>query len=117
MGDLSIHFDRAEFACQCKCGEDTVDALLLEALEAIRNHFEKPIRVTSGFRCKRHNERIGGSKNSQHTKGRAADIVVSGTSPSDVADLAEDLGMSVGRYSTFTHLDSRTGPPVRWRED
>jgi uncharacterized protein YcbK (DUF882 family) len=114
MGDISVHFDRDEFACSCGCGFDTVDTLLLEALESIRNEFEKPIKVTSGCRCMAHNRDIGGALNSQHKKGRAADIKVSSVLPSVVADFAEDLGMSVGRYNTFTHIDSRSGPPARW---
>jgi len=114
MGDVSVHFNRSEFACQCGCGYNTVDALLLEALEAIRTHFEAPIRVASGCRCPSHNFDVGGAQHSQHKRGRAADIVVKGVSPADVATLAEDLGMSVGRYVSFTHIDSRTGVPKKW---
>jgi uncharacterized protein YcbK (DUF882 family) len=114
MGDVSVHFNRSEFACSCGCGFDTVDTVLLEGLEAIRNHFERPIKVTSGARCTVHNAKVGGSRASQHKKGRAADIQVSRVSPNDVATLAEELGLSVGRYTTFTHLDSRTGPPVHF---
>lgn len=111
---ISPHFDRDEFACKCKCGFDTVDALLLEALDAIRTHFNQPVTVTSACRCNTHNKKVGGSTNSQHKKGRAADIQVRNTSPSAVATFAEELGMSVGRYETFTHIDSRSGPPARW---
>jgi uncharacterized protein YcbK (DUF882 family) len=114
MGDISVHFNRDEFACQCGCGFDTVDALLLEALESIRAHFERPIRVTSGCRCKGHNASVGGTPRSLHKQGRAADIQVSKVPPEEVATLAEALGMSVGRYKTFTHVDSRTGVPKRW---
>jgi len=32
------------------------------------------LKVTSGYRCKRLNATVGGSKNSQHVKGEAADI-------------------------------------------
>ncbi len=91
-----------------------MDVVLLEALEAIRNHFERPVKVTSACRCTEHNKAIGGALGSQHKKGRAADIQVSSVSPSSVANFAEDLGMSVGRYSTFTHIDSRSGPSARW---
>jgi len=31
-----------------------------------------------------------------------------------VADYAKELGLSVGRYDTFTHVDSRSGPPRMW---
>lgn len=39
-----------------------------------RAHFGKPLRVTSGYRSKELNEAIGGSKNSQHSKGEALDL-------------------------------------------
>ena len=76
MGDLSEHFSREEMACKCGCGLDTVDAELLSLLEKIRAHFDRPITINSGCRCEAHNRAVGGSKNSQHLIGRAADIVV-----------------------------------------
>jgi hypothetical protein len=42
--------------------------------EPIRNHFKKPIRISSGYRSKLLNAGINGAKNSQHTKGQAIDI-------------------------------------------
>jgi hypothetical protein len=42
--------------------------------EPIRNHFNVPIGVSSGYRSKDLNEAIGGSKTSQHCKGEALDI-------------------------------------------
>lgn len=114
MGDLSHNFDREEFACQCGCGFDTADAALLEYLETIRSHFDRPVWITSGCRCDEHNDAEGGSPDSQHLLGRAADIVVDGVPPSIVAELAEQLNIpGVGRYETFTHIDTRTGF-ARW---
>lgn len=43
-------------------------------LEHIREEALSPIIVTSGFRNTILNGKVGGSKNSQHCKGRAADI-------------------------------------------
>jgi len=114
MGDISEHFNRSEFACKCGCGFDTVDAVLLQTVEKIRTHFGKPVVVNSSCRCPKHNAKVGGAENSQHKKGRAADIVVKSVDPAVVADYAESLGVSVGRYSTFTHVDSRSGPVARW---
>ena len=105
---LSDNFSRTEFACKCGCGFDTVDSLTLEALESIRKHFNKPVTVTSGCRCLAHNKAVGGSE------GRAADIQVKGVEPSAVADYATSLGFSVGRYDSFTHVDSRSGPLAYW---
>lgn len=43
-------------------------------LEKIRTIYNKPIIVTSGYRCERLNKAVGGVKTSQHVKGQAADI-------------------------------------------
>jgi uncharacterized protein YcbK (DUF882 family) len=114
MGDLSKHFNRSEFSCRCNCGQDTVDAVLLEQLEEVREHFGVPVTITSANRCVRDNERVGGMPNSQHLYGRAADIIVRDVEPDDVADFLEDKASGLGRYSTFTHLDSRSGFNARW---
>ena len=114
MGDISIHFSRKEFACKCKCGFDTVDVVTLRSLEAIRVHFNAPVTVTSACRCVDHNAAVGGKAKSQHLLGRAADVQVAGIEPEKVATYAENLGMSVGRYNTFTHIDSRSGTPAKW---
>ena len=114
MGDLSEHFDRSEFACKCGCGFDTVDAELLEALELIRQHFDRPIVVNSACRCPAHNVAVGGGRNSQHLLGRAADILVHHTDPAIVAELARQMGIGgVGDYESFTHIDTRSGT-ARW---
>jgi len=113
---ISPHFRRAEFACNCGCGFDTVDTDTLAILEAVRTHFGKPVVVNSGCRCPDYNRRVGGAPNSQHTLGRAADIRVQGVEPDAVYDwLAANFPTaSLGRYSTFTHVDTRTHGPARW---
>lgn len=45
-----------------------------EVFEPLRNHFNKPIKVESFFRCSKLNKAIGGAKYSQHMKGQAIDI-------------------------------------------
>jgi len=42
--------------------------------QPIREHFGKPIFISSGYRSKALNEAIGGSQTSQHSKGEAIDI-------------------------------------------
>lgn len=111
MGDLSPHFSRAEFRCKClQCDFDTVDAVLLEVLESVRYYYDLPVIITSGCRCAAHNATVGGSANSQHLLGRAADIVVKGMSPDAVANYLEQTypgRLGIGRYAGFTHVDSR----------
>jgi hypothetical protein len=46
-------------------------------IDKIYEHFEGcVIVITSGYRCPRLNAIVGGSKNSQHTRGEAVDLVV-----------------------------------------
>lgn len=114
MGDLSPHFSRSEFACKCGCGQDTVDAGLLAVLEKVREHFGASVTINSGNRCEAYNQRIGGAKASQHRLSRAADITVRGVDPAEVhawIDGWHEGGL--GRYPTFTHVDSRSGR-TRW---
>lgn len=53
---------------------------LLNALQIIRDALGKPIKITSGYRCPRLNQIVGGVSNSSHMKAWAADIQVDGMS-------------------------------------
>lgn len=88
---------------RCRDGTDTIliDEGLVVLLQCIREHFGKPVTITSGYRTASHNTRVGGSKSSQHLLGRAADIQVQDTDPLAVAAYAESLMPGwggVGRY-------------------
>lgn len=68
--------------------DDEIESLvqLVEnVLDPIREHFKKPVTVNSGYRGKKLNKAIKGSKNSQHCKGQAADIEIVGISNYDLA--------------------------------
>ena len=45
-----------------------------EVFDKVREHFGKPIGISSGFRSIELNNRIGGAKKSQHMEGKALDI-------------------------------------------
>lgn len=115
---LSKNFTVREFACSD--GSDTVliDTRLVELLQKIRDHFGKSVRITSGYRTKIYNAKIGGVANSYHVKGMAADIVVSDVSAKRVAQYAEVIGgCGVGWYEAkrFTHIDTRS-KTVLWKD-
>ncbi len=74
MAKLSKNFDSSEFACQCGCGYDTPNPELIRMLQVARDLYGKPIRITSGCRCIKHNRNVGGTANSAHISGMAADI-------------------------------------------
>lgn len=111
---------------RCRDGSDTVmvDEALTVVLQCIREHFGKPVTITSGYRTAAHNAAVGGAKSSQHLLGRAADIRVEGVSVDDVAAYAESLMPDwggVGRYPAkagraagWVHVDTRADK-ARWR--
>ena len=112
---LSAHFNSTEFDCHGSgcCSQTLINEKLIEYLEKIREHFGKPITITSAYRCPTHNRNVGGATGSRHSKGDAADIVISGVPPREVAKYAESIGvLGIGLYETsadgfFTHIDTR----------
>lgn len=50
-----------------------------KVFEPIREHFGKPIHISSGYRSQSLNGIIGGSLSSQHCKGEALDLDMDGT--------------------------------------
>lgn len=116
MGDLTNNLSRWEFACRCGCGFNTVDVELVDVLQDVCNNFECRVFISSGCRCLDHNEEIGGTDASQHTRARAADCSFSGVSSSKIYEYLDDKysdSLGLGLYSTFTHIDTRTGK-ARW---
>lgn len=117
MGLPVKNFVRPEFACNCGCGFDTVDAETLFIVQDVRDKFGRPVRVTSGCRCPEWNRRVGGAKNSKHLLGMAIDFIVPGVSPKVVADYIRKKypKASVKEYMKkgFVHVDCRSGKP--WR--
>lgn len=113
---ISKNFQYKEFDCQGRgcCSTTVIDEKLVEYVQRIRDHFGKPITITSPYRCEVHNRRVGGATKSYHMQGRAADIVVQGVSSREVAKYAESIGiLGIGLYETsadgyFTHIDTRT---------
>lgn len=116
MGDLSAHFSKKEFACKCGCGECDVDPELVAKLEKFRELCgNKPMHINSAKRCKRHNKAVGGSPNSQHLPGKAADVrKILGVTIDQMAKYAEQAGFDgIGKYDSFVHVDVR-GTKARW---
>ena len=82
---------------------------LLTKLEQLRYRLGgKAILINSGYRSPAHNKRVGGASQSQHLYGKAVDIVVRGGKPSVVYREADKLFNGVGKYNTFTHVDTRS---------
>lgn len=112
---LSKYFVSTEFDCHGNgcCTTTEINPLLVERLNQIREHFNAPITISSGYRCPTHNRNVGGATGSRHSKGDAADIIVKGHTPREVAQYAESIGIKgIGLYETasdgyFVHIDVR----------
>lgn len=107
---LSANFRVGEFVC--KDGSDTIliDTALVDYLQRIRNWAGSSVVISSGYRTVSHNAKIGGATNSQHTKGCAADIIISSKNISKVAAYAEAIGIKgveKNEDSNYVHIDTR----------
>lgn len=122
---ISKNFQFKEFDCHGKgcCSTTIIDEKLVEYVQRIRDHFGKPVTITSPYRCEVHNAKIGGATRSNHMQGKAADIVVQGVSSREVAKYAESIGiLGIGLYETakdgyFTHIDTRTSKAFWYGQD
>jgi hypothetical protein len=54
-------------------------------LQPIRDKLGKPIKINSGYRSPAVNASVGGSTNSDHCRGQAADIEIAGMANGDLA--------------------------------
>ena len=110
MTRLSDHFTKEEFDCQCGCGNGDIiiSDNLVFALECVRIHYGKPMRINSGIRCLTHNRKIGSRDTSSHIKGLAADISCNnmGTRLELMKHIIRDGEFTrVGLHKDFIHVD------------
>jgi zinc D-Ala-D-Ala carboxypeptidase len=95
----------------------------MDKLENLRKDWGAPIKITSAYRCSKHNESVSDTgKTGAHTLGMAVDIPVSGKAAYDLLHLAmlhgftgigiKQSGDFAGR---FLHLDTMIDTMVRPR--
>lgn len=121
MGTISKNFDYREFeksdtakrlgiinVINTSKIRDGIKALVLEVLQPLRDAWNKPLSINSGYRCQKLNEVVGGVATSQHCKGEAADIACA--EPAKLAQLAYDLELPYDQmilYPTFVHFSHK----------
>ncbi|MCB9229799.1 MAG: DUF882 domain-containing protein [Deltaproteobacteria bacterium] len=112
MEMLTRNFSRDEMACPC-CGACDMTSEFMTRLQTFRDLLRVPVAIASGFRCEAHNREVGGSPESMHLTGQAADPVIIPEQRHRMIELAYKLEFSgVGLGKSKFHLD--TGP-VRQR--
>jgi uncharacterized protein YcbK (DUF882 family) len=95
---------------------------LLQNLQIIRDHFQRPIVIISGYRSPERNKAVGGADKSQHLEAKAADIKIAGVPTEEIYNRLDKLISQgkikqggLGKYvkSGFVHYDVR-GTKARW---
>lgn len=84
---------------------DNIIALVENVLQPLRDAWEKPLFINSGYRCLELNKKVGGVPTSQHVLGQAADVGCS--DPLALARLAKKMRLpydQMGVYPTFVHF-------------
>lgn len=123
---ISKNFSLNEFEYSIKASElgidntitdqkviDNIENLVEFILQPLRNEIDKPIIISSGYRCDALNEAVGGTKSSQHRLGLACDIKCDESEPYEIACLIYELELPYDQlilYPTFVHVSYSTNP-------
>ena len=108
------YFELSEFDSPDEVGSGVnMDTQFLDMINDARQYANVPFVITSGYRTKAHNKKVGGSSTSSHLKGLAADIscVNSVERLLIIAGLL-DAGFSrIGIAKDFIHVDCDLSKP------
>lgn len=129
MGTISKNFDYKEFEKTDVPGmqvrntitstevRDSIKALVDEVLQPLRDAWDEPLAINSGYRCPEVNKAVGGVPPSQHTKGEAADVCPFGRNGHgdievvrQLAQKAVELDLPFDQmilYPSFVHFSHR----------
>jgi zinc D-Ala-D-Ala carboxypeptidase len=117
---LSAHFTLEEFTrsetALRKGLDNTPDAEtvanlieLANGMEKVRRLLDRPIHINSAYRGPKVNSSVGGSKNSAHMKGYAADFVCPGFgTPLEICKAIQGSGIEfdqlIHEFGSWTHI-------------
>ena len=116
------HFSTDELKCRCGCEIPGMDEEFMRKIETLRVEYEKPLGVSSAYRCPEHNSRVSKTGLSgPHTTGQAIDLRVSGEDAFNLIEIALVMGMTgIGvsqkglHGARFIHLDNLIGNNRPW---
>ena len=85
--------------------------LCVKVLQPLRELYEKPLAISSGYRCEALNKAVGGVPTSQHRLGEAADVQCEDGAVRllhllEESDIVFDQAIL---YRTFLHVSYREG--------
>lgn len=117
------YFTRQEVQCKCGCACADMDPTFMARLDDLREALQRPLVLSSGFRCPQHNVKVSTTGLAgPHTTGHAVDLAITGQTAFLVLRLAQHLGftglgvMQKGAVERrFLHLDDLSDVPGRPR--
>lgn len=98
-------------------GKKEIKAMKLlckKVLEPLRASIDKPVNISSGFRCEKLNTAIGGAKQSQHINGEATDISAKGFTTEQlylfIKKSTLPFGQLIQEFDSWVHVSYRKNP-------
>jgi zinc D-Ala-D-Ala carboxypeptidase len=116
----SPYFSDEELRCK-HCKQQKMDPAFMDRLDILRRKWDKPMVLTSAYRCPVHNQKVSSTgPKGPHTTGRAIDVVVRGADALGLLVLALECGFTgIGVQQKgdvrFLHLDDLPPGPGRPR--
>lgn len=106
---VSTNFKVKEFKSRT-CPVVFIDGELIRVLQGLRAVLGCPINVNSGYRTETHNKAVGGSTNSAHLLGKAADISCVNIPAKKVAEIAyrtygKQIAIGLHEKENYVHID------------
>lgn len=118
-GEIALQSEARRFTAQHQCN---TALLLCQFAQKARDHFKRPIIVTSGYRPAKINAQVGGASRSEHLYDApdtgAIDFYLDGMSVKELESWADKhwpYSLGYGAPKGFIHAGIRPGKPrVRW---
>ena len=92
---------------------DNLLNLIFYVLQPLRDKVQRPIIISSGYRCEKVNRLVGGKSNSQHLIGRAADFKIQGMTIQAAIDFIKRSGIEfdqlINEYDRWVHISFSKG--------
>lgn len=123
-GRYAPFFSEHEFGCR-HCGKSLMQPIFMDRLFELRQRYNAPMMISSGYRCPQHPVEANKSTGpGVHTMGCAADILVSGRDAFRLLELAiadgfTGIGIQQKGNARYLHLDTapdnfRFVRPIIW---
>ncbi len=113
---MNKYFSENELRCKCGCGEYYFNLGTLARLNQLRVEYNKPITISSAYRCKEYNTKKGYTQT--HATGQAVDIPISRKNAYKLLKLAfkygfTGIGIKQHGNQRFVHLDDLPESEIR----